>query len=101
VWGICPHTGVPLHPVSQSFLQLKDVADEAVEIEQATQLIHRTKMSLSDADFQEDVLKLIQAIVVCKSEDKSLEELPVMFTLDDLKKTRLIQKITQVIAKEL
>jgi predicted transposase/invertase (TIGR01784 family) len=50
--------------------------------------------------FQENVLKLIQAVIVYKFGYSSLQELQAMFTLDDVKKTRLFREIAQEVAAE-
>jgi regulatory protein YycI of two-component signal transduction system YycFG len=42
------------------------VADREAAIEQARQLIQQMQVDAIASDFQENVLKLIQAVIVCK-----------------------------------
>jgi predicted transposase YdaD len=69
------------------------VADREAAIEQSWHLIQQIQVDAIASGFQENVLKLIQAVIVCKLGYSSLQELQAMFTLDDVKKTRLFQEI--------
>jgi predicted transposase/invertase (TIGR01784 family) len=72
--------------------QLVVVAEE-MAVEQARQLMQQTQQDLTNSATQAKVLELIQTIIAYKLGNKSRQELEAMFTLDDLKKTRLIQEI--------
>lgn len=86
---------LPLDPEQSLGIKMAElvVADEEAAIEQAKQLIQLTQADSVDAGFQENVLKLVQAVIVYKLGYSSLQELQAMFTLDDVKKTRLFQEI--------
>ncbi|WP_019500240.1 Rpn family recombination-promoting nuclease/putative transposase [Pseudanabaena sp. PCC 6802] len=76
------------------------VADREAAVEQSKQLMQQMQEDSGSSNFQEKILKLIQAVIVYKLGDKSLQEIQAMFTLDDVKKTRLYQEIKQEAVKE-
>jgi len=61
--------------------------------EQARQLIDQTRQQLAGEDIQRDVLELLERVLVYKLPQLSTQELEQMFTLDDLKKTRVYQEV--------
>ena len=63
--------------------------------QQARQLIDKTRQQLAGEDIQRDVLELLERIIVYKLPQLSTQELEQMFTLDDLKKTRVYQEAFQ------
>ncbi len=63
--------------------------------EQARQLINQTRQQLAGQDIQRDVLELLERVLVYKLPQLSTQELEQMFTLDDLKKTRVYQEAFQ------
>lgn len=60
--------------------------------EQARKLIDQTRQQLAGEDIQRDVLELLERVLVYKLPQLSTQELEQMFTLDDLKKTRVYQE---------
>lgn len=71
------------------------VADREAAIEQARQLIQQMQVDAIASGFQENVLKLIQAVIIYKLGYSSLQELQAMFTLDDVKKRGCFKKLLQ------
>lgn len=86
---------LPIDPEQSLGVKMAElvVADREVAIEQAKQLMQQMQEDSSSSGFQENVLKLIQAVIVYKLGYSSLQEIEAMFTLDDVRKTRLYQEI--------
>ena len=57
----------------------------------AKSLVEKTKIQLTDAVRQENIIELIETIIVYKLPQKSREEIAAMFNLGDLKQTRFYQ----------
>jgi len=67
------------------------IADEDTAITTARELIDRTKQAVNLQPQQQQLLELIETILVYKFPRMSREEIEAMFTISDLKQTRVYQ----------
>ena len=68
------------------------VAQQEQAISLAQSLIERVRAETFQQQSQADILQLIEAILVYKLPQLSREEIEAMFSLDDLKQTRVYQE---------
>ncbi|MEA5469357.1 Rpn family recombination-promoting nuclease/putative transposase [Spirulina sp. 06S082] len=76
--------------IGLSLLQLI-IADETEAIPQGRELIERANLEFENARQQQNVLKLIETILVYKLPRSRREEIEAMFSLSDLRETRVYQ----------
>jgi predicted transposase/invertase (TIGR01784 family) len=68
------------------------IENEDTAIEQAKGLIDRTKQEISSTQQQQQLLQLIETILIYKFPTMSREEIEAMFSLNELKQTRVYQE---------
>ncbi|BCL34950.1 Rpn family recombination-promoting nuclease/putative transposase [Nostoc sp. MS1] len=81
-------------PISLATVKLI-VTSEDTAIEEARELIARTKSEINSAAKQQELLQLIETILLYKLPTISREELEKMFTLSELRNTRYFQDVFQ------
>ncbi len=68
------------------------VAEEQVAISRGKQILMRIRQEFPDSRQQRELLQLIETILVYKLPQVSREEIEAMFSLSDLKQTRVYQE---------
>ncbi len=68
------------------------VADQASAIDLARSLITTTRESVADAAVGQKIMELLERILIYKFTELPTKEIEAMFTLEDLKKTRVYQE---------
>ncbi|MGD1713382.1 DUF2887 domain-containing protein [Dapis sp. BLCC M172] len=61
---------------------------EETAVDLAKSLVEKSKVQLTDAVKQKNIIELLETIIVYKLPEKSREEIAAMFSLGDLKQTR-------------
>ncbi|NEQ73472.1 MAG: Rpn family recombination-promoting nuclease/putative transposase [Okeania sp. SIO2C9] len=64
------------------------VEPEETAVDLAKSLVEKSKVQLTDAVRQQNIIELLETIIVYKLPEKSREEITAMFSLGDLKQTR-------------
>ncbi len=64
------------------------VEPEETAVDLAKSLVEKSKVQLTDAVRQQNIIELLEKIIVYKLPEKSREEIAAMFSLGDLKQTR-------------
>ncbi len=68
------------------------VEPETEAIEQGRQLIEQVRQQLTDARQQQEILQLIETILIYKLPKMNRQEIEAMFTLSDLRETKVYQE---------
>ncbi|MGK7961943.1 Rpn family recombination-promoting nuclease/putative transposase, partial [Crocosphaera sp.] len=68
------------------------VEPETEAIEQGRQLIEQIRQQLTDARQQQEILQLIETILIYKLPKMNRQEIEAMFTLSDLRETKVYQE---------
>jgi len=68
------------------------VADQPAAINLARSLITTTRESVTDAAARQKIMELLERILIYKFTELPTKEIEAMFTLEDLKKTRVYQE---------
>lgn len=71
------------------------IEGEATAIAQAQSLVERAREELIDEATQKNLIDLITTIIIYKLPHKQREEIEAMFTLGDLKKTKVYQEAVE------